>query len=170
MTSPRKLADKDEGFVLGKWFDSIAGLVEAYPSVAGIERNKTVTYNRTTASDFGRDFNASSQNKRRAPDEERARAGRHIYTLDAAGAAGGLDDKHMQLLRDVSNSLAIRSFGPDVMLEKMQKLFDTGKKHGIRIAIHEAEPGSIVIDVTPAPKPQPVSKPRPPRMKFGRGF
>lgn len=171
MTSPRNMADKDEGFVLGKFFDNIAELVDRHATVAGHNRSKVVTYERKDVVSLARQFNARTGGGKHAQQElERARAARHVYSFDAKGQSG-LDDWHLKLLADTGIADSIRNlFGPDVMLEKMLKLFDTGKKHGIGISVHQLEPGLVAIDITPPPQPKLVLVPKPPKQVFRRGF
>lgn len=170
MTSPRDLADKDEGSSLGKWFESMAALVEAYPTEAGIDRNRTVEYNRSTASQFARAFNTRSKPEYGASDKDRVRAARHIYRVDSKGGLG-LDDTHLEIIRNAGLLLEIHAkVPPDVMVEKMQKLFDAGRKYGIGISVHELEQDVIAIDIRHAPLPQPKLVLTPPAKRRNPGF
>jgi len=155
--------------VLGKWFESVSNLIAAHPGQAGKDRHKVAHYDRSNVAPLSRAFNAAKKGERLEPDAERARARRHIYKLDKSGGFG-LDDTHMQMIREAGIGSVFREFGPDVMLEKMQKLFETGKAHGIGISIHELDDEHIAIDVTPPPLPQPKLTYPPPRKGFSKGF
>ncbi len=164
----RRMTIKSEIDVVGQWIDSMADLVARHADEAGTNRQRVISYDRTTVTGLGRAFKAATQDVRFIGDEERARAGRHVYIME--------EPKRWGLSEDRALTLAEAGFGGSVqssvgtMLKPMQKLFETCKQHGIGVSVHTDAPGLVTVSLTPPPKPQPVLKPKPPKIKFTRGI
>ena len=168
MTTPRDLGDKSEGFILGRWLESLATLLDENPSIAGADRNRVIEYDRKTAGHLGRSFNNKVKGARSQSDIERARAARHVYRSDTAGGYG-LDERHLEILSKAGANLSTRGFATDRLVQQMDKLFEAGRKNGIGVTIREND-GVVTVVLKRPPEPKPVLKPAPPKGTFRRGF
>ncbi len=159
------MTQKTEIDVVGQWIESMADLVAHHAAEAGTNRQRVMSYDRTTVTGLGRAFKAATQDVRFIGDEERARAARHVYIME--------EPKRWGLSEDRAVKLAEAGFGgiaPQAMFAPMKKLFETCKHHGIGVSVNAEVPGLVTVILTPPPKPQPVLKPKPPRVKFTRGI
>lgn len=140
---------KDERYVMGQWFDSVAAAVRAYPLRAGTEAAKIIHYDRNTVATLTNRFNGAAQGDAVPSRLEQASAGRHLYNLEQA-----LD--------------AEENYSPPAtyMRERMKHLYEVCKNYRIGIVVHTPEPGKIQINLTPQERPTLKPGPRPRRMKL----
>lgn len=156
---------RNEIDVVGQWIESMADLVAHYAAEAGTNRQRVMSYDRTTVTGLGRSFKAATQDVRFIGDEERARAARHVYIME--------EPKRWGLSETRALKLAEAGFGgnaPQAIFAPMKKLFDTCKHHGIGVSVNAGVPGLVTVSLTPPPKPVSALKPKPPKAKFTRGI
>ncbi len=159
------MTQRNEIDVVGQWIESMADLVARHASDAGTNRQRVISYDRTTVTGLGRAFKAATQDVRFIGDDERAQAARHVYIME--------EPKRWGLSEDRAVKLAEAGYGgnaPATMFAPMKKLFETCKQHGIGVSVNTETPGLVTVSLTPPPKPAPVLKPKPPRPKFVRGI
>lgn len=159
------MTQRNEIDVVGQWIESMADLVANHAAAAGTNRQRVISYDRTTVTGLGRAFKAATQDVRFIGDEERAQAARHVYIME--------EPKRWGLSEDRAVKLAAAGFGgnaPQAMFAPMKKLFETCKHHGIGVTVNAEVPGLVTVSLTPPPKPTPVLKPKPPKPKFTRGI
>lgn len=159
------MTQRNEIDVVGQWIESMADLVANHAAKAGTNRQRVISYDRTTVTGLGRAFKAATQDVRFIGDEERAKAARHVYIME--------EPKRWGLSEDRAVKLAAAGFGgnaPQAMFAPMKKLFETCKHHGIGVTVNAEVPGLVTVSLTPPPQPAPVLKPKPPKPKFGPGI
>ncbi|HYD17959.1 MAG TPA: hypothetical protein VEF76_05740 [Patescibacteria group bacterium] len=164
------MAIRNEIDVVGQWIESMADLVEKYANDAGSNRARVITYDRATVTGLGRAFKAAAEDSRFIPDAERVRAARHVYVMQEE-TRWGIGAGRLEKLAGagIGTSLQQAAGAPD-MLAAMTRLFEVCRLHGVGMALENPEPGLFTISLTPVPEPRPVLKPKPPKMKFAKGF
>ncbi len=138
--------NRDERYVIGQWFDSVAKAVQAYPLRAGTETAKVLHYDRSKVSLSGA-FNVASKGGRSLSRLEQASAGRHVYTMGARSKdADASAVSHMQTC--------------------MKRLYTVCKRNGVGVGVHTPKPGLVQISLAPQIRPTLQPAPRLRKMKF----
>lgn len=172
MVTPQELAENNERYVIGQWFESIAGAVRAYPMRAGTQAGKLIEYDRATVSPVSRSFNLASKSRHIVSGLDQAAASRHVYKIDRTTKWDESDAQGLEAAGKGFNggieSVTASTFAARHMLESMKKLYKVCKINRIGISVHTPEPGRIQVDLVPQERP--VSRPilRPPTMTFGK--
>ena len=169
---PEILAENDERYVMGQWFESVAAAVKAYPMRAGARTASVIEYDQATVSLLAKAFNSASRSREIPSALDQAGASRHVYTIakttkwdksDVNGIHGSAQE-FRQGVEEVKGS----SFAARFMLERMKRLYKICKLNRIGVSVTASEDGRLQIDLVPQERP--VSKPvlRGPKQTFGR--
>jgi hypothetical protein len=168
---PSELAQDDERYVMGQWFESVAAAVKAYPMRAGTQAGKVIEYDRAIVSVLSREFNKTSRSRDIPSGLEQASAGKHVYNVDKKTGWTETDAKGIDVAAQDYQSGLEKVDGPTFatkfMLERMKRLYKICKLNRIGVVVHTPQPGCIQIDLTPQERP--IHKPvlRPQKMRFG---
>lgn len=169
---PEVLAENDERYVMGQWFESVAGAVKAYPMRAGAEPGRVIEYDRATVSQLAKEFNLVARSRNVPSGLEQAAASRHIYKINPATGWKGADAKGIDKAANDYKDGVEKNYGPSFasryMQERMKRLYKICKLNRIGVSVTSSDAGTIQIDLIPQERP--ISKPvlRPPTMTFGK--
>ncbi|MEZ0225319.1 MAG: hypothetical protein ACAH83_12255 [Alphaproteobacteria bacterium] len=172
MTTPQELAENNERYVIGQWFNSLADAVKAYPMRAGTLAGKFIEYDKATVSPVSRSFNLASKSRHIVSGLDQAAVCRHVYKLDKTTIWEEADEKGLSAAAKNFDSgmtkVEADTFATRYMLENMKKLYKICKLNRIGVSVHTPVPGRIQIDLVPQERP--IYKPvlRPPKMTFGK--
>ncbi|TAL40215.1 MAG: hypothetical protein EPN97_00415 [Alphaproteobacteria bacterium] len=172
MVGPQELAENNERYVIGQWFNSLADAVKAYPMRAGTLAGKVIEYDRATVSPVSRSFNLASKSRHIVSGLDQAAVCRHVYKLDRTTKWDEADEQGLSVAaKDFDNGIGTvdaKTFATGYMLENMKKLYKICKLNRIGVSVHTPEPGRIQIDLVPQERP--ICKPvlRAPKMTFGK--
>ena len=169
---PEELAENDERYVMGQWFESVAGAIKAYPMRAGAEPGRVIEYDRATVSQLAREFNLASRSRNIPSGLEQAAASRHTYKIDKTTGWTGADAKSIEAAANDYKDGVEKTDGPSFasryMQERMKRLYKICKLNRIGVSVTSSEEGVMQIDLIPQERP--ISKPvlRAPRLSFGK--
>jgi hypothetical protein len=170
MASPQELAENNERYVIGQWFNSLADAVKAYPMRTGTLAGKVIEYDKATVSPVSRSFNIASKSRHIVSGLDQAAVCRHIYKLCRTTKWDEADEQGLSTAaKDFDGGVTkveADTFATRYMLENMKKLYKICKLNRIGVSVHTPEPGRIQIDLVPQERP--IYKPvlRPPKLKF----
>ena len=172
MASPQELAENNERYVIGQWFDSIADAVKAYPMRAGTQASKVIEYDKATVSPVSRSFNLASKSRYIVSGLDQAAARCHVYKIDRSTTWDDADAQGLEAAaKNFDSGLSTvdaKTFATRHMLESMKKLYKICKLNRIGVSVHTPEPGRIQVDLVPQERPMYKHVLRPPGMTFGR--
>jgi activator of 2-hydroxyglutaryl-CoA dehydratase len=176
MVTPRQLAENDERYLIGQFFENVGALVKAYPMRVATENAKVVYYDRKTVSFLSAAFNKAS-NQNEPSDLQKAAAAKHVYKITPGIGWTASDRVLLDDARDAFKDGGEKrgdSAAVNYMLERMSRLYKVCKLNRIGVSVHTPEHGVIEIDLVPQERPKLVLQPRPriaPKFTPGRrGF
>lgn len=163
MVTPRQLAENDERYLIGQFFENVGALVKAYPMRVATENAKIIYYDRKTVSFVSGAFNKAA-NQNELSDLQKAAAAKHVYKITPGSGWTATDRTTLDDAREAFKAGGEkRGDGAAVnyMLERMGRLYKVCKLNRIGVSVHTPEHGVIQIDLVPQERPKLVLQPKP---------